>query len=153
MRAPSVRRHTDGNGSYPGFYYKRRFIAGIAIYRNVLAQETVVFVHYYLVALADGGFQLFTVEHSNSAADIFDQTLFLQVPRRDRHTLAADAEHVGNEIVRHYELVRFQLIVVYEQPTAKLLFDGMQAVTDSCLSDLCHKRLRVTQKYFLKNAA
>jgi hypothetical protein len=45
-----------------------------------------------------------------------------------RDTFAPHTEHIGNKVVRHYQLIRVQTVMAEQQPPAKLLFDGMQTV-------------------------
>jgi hypothetical protein len=42
---------------------------------------------------------------------------------RYRHSFASNAQHIRDQIMRHYQLIRLKEVVVDEQPPAKLLFD------------------------------
>ncbi len=69
------------------------------------------------------------------------------------HALASNAEHICDEVVGHDKLIGRQLVVVYEQPTAKLLLHAVEPVADSCLGDLRHQRLRIPEQNILENPA
>lgn len=102
----------------------------------IFAEQAVVLIHHDLVALARFGFELSTIKDRYRTACIFDNASFLQMSGRDRDALAPDAQHVGYQLLCHHELVRDQLVMIYEQPTAKLLFDAVQPIADGRLRDL-----------------
>jgi hypothetical protein len=58
---------------------------------------------------------------------------------------ARNAEHVGNELLRHQDLVRLQTIEAEEQPPAQLLVDGVMAVAHRGLRHLRDQRLRTAR--------
>src|SRR5687768_18331793 len=104
---------------------------GSAVLGYESAEQTVVFINYDLVTLADIRFQALADHYRDSAAYILDQSLFLQMVSGDRHTFAAYAEDVGDQFMRHCQLIGLELIVIDKQPAAKLLFDTVETVADS----------------------
>jgi hypothetical protein len=104
-----------------------------AVFGDVSSEETVVLVDHDLVTFADGPLQAFPVEYYDRAADVTDQSAFLQIVSCDRDALTSNPEHIGDQVVCHYQLVGLQLIVVDQQPSAKLLFDAVKSITDSGL--------------------
>ncbi len=105
---------------------------------NTSAEKTVVFVIDDLVTLANGFFQPLPVNYRDSSAKIFNQFFLCQFLGSQRYTFAAHAEHIGNQVVGHYQFVRIQTVVAEQQPTTKLLFDGMETVAHGGLRNLRH---------------
>src|SRR3954465_9673494 len=64
------------------------------------------FAAHDFVALADLRFQLRAIEHGDLAAAVLDDALLLQLARGLRHALPGHAEHVGDQLLRHLQLVR-----------------------------------------------
>src|SRR5215210_6891138 len=81
----------------------RRFVFG-----NVLTEKAVVLVFYHLVTLTGGGFQTGPIEYGDGAAHVFDKAAFLQVPGGYRNPFAANAEHIGYQVVGHDQIVGLQ---------------------------------------------
>ncbi len=122
------------------------------VFSNVLAEQAVILVRDYLIAFTADPFEALAVNDIYRTSCILDIAPILQMPGGDGYALTADAEHICNEIVRHNELIRRQLVMVYKEPTAKLLLDAVEPVADCSLRDLRHKCLCVSQKKVLKNA-
>ena len=97
------------------------------------AEQTVVFVIDDFVTFADGFFQSLPVNYRDSSANIFNQFSLRQLLGSQRYTFAAHAQHIGDKVVRHYQLIRIQTVVAEQQPTAKLLFDGVETIADGSL--------------------
>ena len=97
------------------------------------AEQTVIFVINDFVTLAGSFFQSLPVNYRDSSAHIFNQFSLCQFLGSQCNAFAAHAEHIGNKVVRHHQFVRVQAVVAEQQPTAKLLFDGMETVANSGL--------------------
>ncbi len=97
------------------------------------AEQTVVFAIDDFVALASSFFQSLPVDYRDSSAHIFDQFFLRQFLGSQCNAFAAHAEHIGNKVVRHHQFVRVQAVVAEQQPTAKLLFEGMETIANGGL--------------------
>ena len=97
------------------------------------AEQTVIFVINDFVTLAGSFFQSLPVNYRDSSAHIFNQFFLRQLLGSQGDAFAAHTEHIGNKVVRHYQLVRVKAIVAEQQPTAKLLFDGMETIANGGL--------------------
>ena len=97
------------------------------------AEQTVVFVIDDFVTFADGFFQALPVNYRDSSANIFNQFSLRQFLGSQRDTFAAHAEHIGNQVVRHYQYIRVQTVVAEQKPAAKLLLDRMQTIANGGL--------------------
>ncbi len=69
------------------------------------AEQTVILVVDYLVTLADGIFQTAPVNYRDSSTNIFNQFSLRQFLSRQRDTFTANTKHIGDKVVRHYQLV------------------------------------------------
>ena len=147
MARPCVAAHTRRAMSLT------QVVWGSAVLGNEGAEQTVVFIDHNLVTLADLGFQAFAVQYRDSAADILDQSFFLQMVSGYRNAFASYAEHVGDQFMRHYQLIGLELIVIDKQPAAKLLFDAMEPVADGRLRYLRHEGLGIAEQDALKNTS
>jgi hypothetical protein len=87
-----------------------------------------VFAPGHVVALATGGFEAVPVGDRHPAAGVADQPGLLQHPGGQRHAGAAHAQHHGEELVRHGELVGPGAVVRDEQPAGEALLDGVARV-------------------------
>src|SRR3954470_20149142 len=76
------------------------------------------FAAHHFVALADFCFQPRAIEHGDFAPAVLDDALLLQLARGLRHALAAHAEHVGDQLLRHHQLVRGPAVQAQQQPAA-----------------------------------
>lgn len=58
--------------------------------------------------------------------------------RRGRfgHAFAADAQHIGDEVLSHAQFVRVQSVKSQEQPPAQLLIDFVMAIANRRLRHL-----------------
>ena len=91
-------------------------------------------------------FQALGVQHGNVPAQITDQTGGLQLESRFCHALAAHAEHVGDQFMRHHELVALQAVEAHQQPATELPVQGVEPVAHRRLRHLCDQRLGVAQQ-------
>ena len=73
---------------------------------NASAEQAVVFGIDDRVTLANGSFQALTVDDGNRAANISNQFSLRQFLSRQRNTFTANSEHIGNKVVRHYQVIR-----------------------------------------------
>ncbi len=101
--------------------------------RHTSAEQAVVFVIDDLVTLADGFFQSLTVNYRDSSAHVFNQFFLCQFLSSQRNAFAAHAEHIGDKVVRHHQIVRVQTVVTKQKPTAKLFFDGVETIANGGL--------------------
>ncbi len=97
------------------------------------AKQTVVFVINDFVTFADGFFQSLPVDYRDSSAHVFNQFFLCQFLSSQRNTFSAHAEHIGDKVVRHHQLVRVQTVVTKQKPTAKLFFDGVETIANGGL--------------------
>ena len=102
------------------------------------------------VALAGLLFEARTIQDPDAAPAVMDQAELLQFSGRLRDTLAAHAEHVGNEFLRHHQLVGGQPVEAEQQPAAQLLVHGMMAIARRGLRHLRQQRLCVAQQQVLQ---
>ena len=86
------------------------------------------------------------VEHRDAAARIADQAQLLQLQRAFGDALAAHAQHVGDQFLRHHQLVAVQPVQAQQQPAAQLLVQRVVAVAHRGLRHLRDQRLRVAQQ-------
>ena len=87
------------------------------------------------------------VEHGDLAAHIPDDAETLQLASRLGHALTAHTEHVGYELLGHFQLIARQAIERQQQPTAQLLVDRVVPVTHRGLGHLRDQRLRIAQQH------
>src|ERR1700730_11996589 len=73
-------------------------------------QEPVIFLFHDRIALAGALFQSAAIDHRDTASPIVDQSRFVQYTRHLGDSLAADTQHVGNQLLSHDELTRFQAV-------------------------------------------
>ena len=97
------------------------------------AEQPVVFVIDHRVTLADGFLQPWPVNYRNRSPNILNQFSLRQFLRCQRDTFAAHPQHVRDQVVRHYQLVRVQSVVAQQQPPTKLLFNRVQTIADGGL--------------------
>jgi hypothetical protein len=57
------------------------------------------------IALACGTFEPIAVQHDDPAVVVFDKTFAFELPREFRHSRAANAEHLREELMRKRERV------------------------------------------------
>src|ERR1700694_3137960 len=99
-----------------------RVYAGRRMPRRALplrgGKQPVVLLSYHAIALAHRPLQGFAVDDRDTAAGVVDDSRRLELAGRFGDAAARDAEHVGNELLRHQELVRLQTIEAEQQPPA-----------------------------------
>ena len=83
---------------------------------------------------------------------VADHTESLQLARGLRDAFAAHPQHVGDQFLGHFQLVRRQPVEREQQPAAKLLVDGMVSITHRGLGHLRNQRLRVAKEQVLQTA-
>jgi len=77
---------------------------------------------------------------------ILDETGFLQLQRALGHAFPANAEHVGDEFLRHHQFGTLQSIEAQEKPAAQLLIKGMVPIAHGGLRHLRDERLGISQE-------
>ena len=97
------------------------------------AQKTIVFVIDYFITLADRFFQPLPIYYRDCSPYIFNQFSLRQFLSSQRDTFAAHTQHIRDQVVRHHQRVRVQTVVAEQQPTAELLFDGVQTIANGGL--------------------
>src|SRR6266511_4155015 len=107
-------------------------------------QETVVDLAGHAVALARRALEALPVDDRDPTPGERDETGLLQDPGGHGHRCPPDPEHLGEEFVRHRELVGSHTIVGQQQPARATLLDGVEAVTGHLLRHLAEERERVT---------
>jgi len=75
------------------------------------SQQSINFIFHCAIAFARVPFQTLTVNDSNMAPRIMDQAGILKVAGRYCDTLASSSQHVGNELLRHDQLIHFHSVV------------------------------------------
>lgn len=88
-------------------------------------QETVELLLDHRITFAGPRFQAQAIEHLDAATTIFDQPSVLQIAGRLGHAFTAHAQHVGDQLLRHHQLVTDQAIQAQQQPAAQLLVERM----------------------------
>jgi len=104
----------------------------------------------HVVALAGPVLQARPIQHRDAPTAVADQACALQFPGGLRDPFAAHPEHVGDQLLRHRELVRGQPIEAEQQPAAELLVDRTMPVADRRLRHLRQQRLRIAQQQMLR---
>src|SRR5438094_883309 len=75
-----------------------------------------------LVTLATAAFQLFRIENANDASMIGDDVRRLQCSGDDRYCLAANTQHLGQELMGQHEFFLSHPVTAHKQPSAHPLF-------------------------------
>ena len=71
-------------------------------------KQAVVFLLNNRVAFASASFECVAIKNRDSAAPVADQSSPLQSSSRFGNAYAAYAEHIGNEFLRHDDLIRIE---------------------------------------------
>ena len=108
--------------------------------------QAVGFIFNHGITLARQPFQTVPVQHSDPPSIVADDACSLQLPRRLRHTFAAYAQHVRNELLRHGQLVGRQPVEGKQQPSAELLIDRMMPIANCSLRHLRDQCLHISQQ-------
>jgi hypothetical protein len=124
----------------PGGAFGGRSLADAAAH-HALALAT-----HDFVALAAARFEAAAIQHGDQAAAVAYEAGRLQLAGRLGDTFAADAEHVGDQLLRHPQLVGRQPVVAEQQPAAQLLVDRVVTIADRRLRHLRDQRLGVAQQ-------
>jgi hypothetical protein len=108
-------------------------------------EQAVALALHHRIAFAAALFQPVAVEDPDHAAPVLDDARLLQPAGCLGHPFAANAEHVGDQLLGHGERLVLQSIQGQQQPAAQLLIDGMVAIAGSGLHHLGDQRLGVAQ--------
>ncbi len=109
-------------------------------------KQPVVLRLHHRVTLATALLQPSPVEHLDTAACIVNQPCPLKAERGLGDPFAANPEHVGDEFLRHDQIVAVKPVQAQQQPAAELLVQRMMPVAHGSLRHLRDKRLRVAQQ-------
>ena len=105
------------------------------------------------VTLAGGLLQGLGVEDVDVSAGIPDQVGVLEVCRSDGDSGAAAAEHVCEELVRHFEVVAVSAVGADEEPAGEALLGAMLGITPGGLNGLNELGLDIVQGERLEGTA
>ena len=94
------------------------------------------------VTLATTLLKPFAIENRDATARVADKAGALQFPGADRHSLAPHAKQAGDAFLRGVEYAILATIVVEQQPSTKLLLDGVVAIASGGLRRLREQRLQ-----------
>src|SRR6185437_15137044 len=89
--------------------------------RLQIRKQAVVFLLHDRVALARALFDSLAIQHGDVSARIADEAGLLQLERAFGHAFTAHAEHVGDQLLGHHELVSLQPIEAEQEPATQLL--------------------------------
>jgi hypothetical protein len=98
-------------------------------------------------------FQARAVEDGDASSRVLDQSRLLQLDRPFGDPFPAHAEHVGDQLLGHDELVAAQTIEAQQQPAAQLLVERMVPIAYRRLRHLSDQRLRVAKPEAVFSAA
>ena len=79
--------------------------------KRLLPEQAIKLVFDYAVTLAHGRFQLPPVENLDMAADVADRSQILEPTGSNGHAFARHTQHIGNQSLRHDQLVRLHTIM------------------------------------------
>jgi len=105
--------------------------------RLKVREETIKLPLDHGVAFTDAAFEAWPIQHFDIAVAIADQSGGLQLQRRLGDTGSAHTQHVGDQFLRHAQLVGRQAVQAQQQPTTQLLVDRVVAIADRRLCHLC----------------
>src|ERR1039457_1358979 len=94
----------------------------------IFGEQTILLAFDDGIALAYLCFQSGAIEYGNVAAAVMDQSRLLQLSSGLRDTLAAHAQHMSDQFLRHRQLIRGQPVEARQDPAAQLLFQRMVPV-------------------------
>src|SRR5579885_591354 len=106
-----------------------------------------------LIALARGRFQTFAIKNGDLAALILDVSRLPQHARCKRHFRTRRAEDMRQKFMGHRKTVSLRSIMGNQEPTAKPLFQPVDAITSGGLRYLGEHVAGVTQHAVVENAA
>ena len=89
---------------------------------DYLSEQAIELVFHYLVTLADGAFQLLSVENLDMPTDVTDRSTVLQTTGATVHLRGGRLTY-RQSVLRHDQLIYLQTVVAQQEPAAKLLFD------------------------------
>jgi len=110
-----------------------------------LWKQAVVLFLDHGVAFAGALLESGAINDRDVAALVADQSGLLQVAGGFSDALAAHAEHVGDQLLRHRQLIGIQPIQAQQQPPAELLIQRVMAVAYRCLGHLGDQGLKAQE--------
>lgn len=105
------------------------------------------------VAAAGRGFQAGAVQHRHIAAVVFDEAAALQGIGGSRDADPAHAQHIGQEFVRHVEVVGMRAVLAHQQPAGQALGGLVKAQAGGRSGLLRHQHIEVTVHAALQRQA
>src|SRR6185503_3665781 len=102
----------------------------VKTFGGFLSEQPINFIFDHSITFADGFFELRAVQDLDAPADVADCADILQVSCGDRNAFAAHTQHVGNQFLRHDQLISFYAVMTEQQPPAELLFNRVKTVTN-----------------------
>src|SRR5215213_7688051 len=133
---------------YEGYFLKRSAVypngySGRPLLLNSRSAKSVELVADGEVALARGRVQAFAAQDGDAAPAVADQSGLLESTGALRDHGAADAEHLGKEVLGYLEAVRADPVMGLRQPPRRAFLGGVQAVTGDVLREESHHGLGV----------
>lgn len=98
------------------------------------------------MAFAGSGRKAHSINHSDVAATVANQTGVLQAACCLNDALAPDTERPGDLLLGHGYRTRRYSIKCRKQPTAQLLLHPMMTIASRHLHHLCHQALGIAQQ-------
>jgi hypothetical protein len=96
-------------------------------------QESVTLPLHDAVALTTESLELGAIQDRDAPPTITDRPELLELSGCIRNSFAPHLQHVGNELVRHQDLVRRESVERKQQQSAQLLIDAVMAIAYRCL--------------------
>src|SRR5882762_5177133 len=139
------RRTGDGNVAHecPKAAASWRSIVSL---KHRARQEAIALFPDHGITLATQLFQPWPVQHRDLPADIADNTELVQFAGGFGDPFTAHAEHVGDELLGHGQLVGWQAIEREQQPAAQLLVHRVMPIAHCGLRHLRDQGLGVAQQ-------
>src|SRR5579862_2303060 len=113
--------------------------------RERRGKQSVVFALDDCVALARARFQPLAIEDRDTPSGILNETGSLQLESSLGDAFSPNAEHVGNQFLRHHQFRTLQPVEAQKKPPAKLLIERMMPVAYRGLRHLRDERLGIPQ--------
>jgi hypothetical protein len=105
------------------------------------------------IALAANRFQTVAVRYRHDTASVGNQALVAHSSHDRVYRSSPDTQHLGEKILRQFELISAHPIVRHQNPLRCAFLDGMNRPARSVLSDLSKESLGVelfSERYYAK---
>ncbi|PXX38040.1 hypothetical protein NA66_100318 [Burkholderia pyrrocinia] len=101
-----------------------RRVASVPVLNSFqIGKQAVEFSPDHAVAFAHTLFEPGAIQYLDVSIVGADQSGILKFQRSFRHALPSDTEHVGDQLLRHFQFARWQPVETEQQPAAQLLID------------------------------